>query len=259
MGRQLRELLAYRELIRQIVARDLKVRYKRSMLGFLWALLEPLTLMLIFTVVFAFIIRIQVEHYPVFLLSGLLAWNFLSTSIAHASTSILAHPGLIKKIYFPREVFPVATVLARLVNFLLSLSLLFPLLVAFGIWPHPLALLAFPLVFAIQLAFVIGLALTVSALNTLYRDVGFILEFVLMGWFYLSPVLYPLSLVPPALHPFYMLNPMAILITAYREILLQGQLPSPGSLALAAAMAGAMLLAGLSVFRRLEPRYAEIL
>ena len=248
----------YKELLKNLVLRDLKVRYKRSALGVFWALLEPLILMLLFTVVFSFVLRIKVEKYPVFVLCGLLPWSFFSTGLSYSSTSISEHANLIKKIYFPREIIPLGVILARLVNFLISLGLLFIFMLAFRVKFTPY-LIFLPLIIALELLLIIGLSLFFTPLNTFYHDVGFILEFILFGWFYITPVFYPVSMVPERFLKFYMLNPMAVIVHSYRRVLLYGQPPEAWHLSLAFLEVLAALLIGWAVFRRLEYRFAEVL
>ncbi len=251
-------VLQYKELLKNLVVRDLKVRYKRSILGVFWALLEPLVLMILFTVVFSFVLRIKVEKYPVFVLCGLLPWSFFSTGLSYSSTSIAQHANLIKKIYFPREIIPLGIILARLVNFLISLGLLFIFILIFRVRLTP-SVLFLPLIIALQLLLIVGLSLFFTSLNTFYHDVGFILEFILFGWFYVTPVFYPVSMVPERFLKFYMLNPMAVIVHSYRQVLLYGQVPNFGQLMIAALLIAVAFLIGWSVFRRLEYRFAEVL
>jgi ABC-type polysaccharide/polyol phosphate export permease len=252
------EFLRYKELIRNLVIRDLKVRYKRSILGVFWAFLEPLFLMILFTVVFSIVLRIKVENYPIFLLCGLLPWKFFSSSLSYSSTSIAQHANLIKKIYFPREIFPLGVIFARLVNFLITLGLLFLFLLAFKVRFTPY-ILFLPLIILLQIFLVVGLSFFFTSLNTFYDDVGFILEFILFGWFYLTPIFYPTTMVPERFLSLYMLNPMAVIVNSYRNVLLYGQGPDVGQLMTAMPAIALALVIGWAVFRRLENRFAEVL
>jgi ABC-2 type transport system permease protein len=252
------EFLQYKELIRNLVIRDLKVRYKRSILGVFWALLEPLVLMILFTVVFSIVFRIKVENYPVFLLCGLLPWKFFSSSLSYSSSSIAQHANLIKKIYFPREILPLGVILSRLVNFLITLALLFLFLLAFKVKLTPY-LLFVPLLILLQLFLIVGLSLFFAALNTFYNDVEFILEFILFGWFYVNPIFYPVSMVPDRFLSLYMLNPMAVIVHSYRNVLLYGQGPDVGQLMTALPVIALTFVIGWMVFRRLDYRFAEVL
>ena len=254
----IKEIFAYKELIKNLVVRDLKVRYKRSILGVFWALLEPLLLMLLFTAVFSMLLRIQVEKYPVFVLIGILPWTFFSTSLSYSVGSITENAPLIKKIYFPREIIPLTIIISRLVNFLLSMGLLVIFLLAFKI-RLSYSLLYFPLVLIIQLFFILGLALFFSSLNTFYHDVNFILQFILFGWFYITPIFYPVTMVPIKYISLYMLNPMAIIVTSYRDILFNGLPPDFKYLLIAFVISIFCFMIGAFTFRKIEFRFAEVL
>lgn len=226
---KLAELVRYRELLKNLVARDLKVRYKNSVLGFAWSLVNPLLMMLVFTVLFTFMMpQSDVHKFPVFILCAILPWNFFSSSVMGSINSIVDNAHLIKKVYFPREVLPISAVLSNLVNFLLALLVLFAMLFVFGIGLTRWALYL-PLVIFIQLIFTLGLALILSTLNVFYRDTAVIMEVLLLAWFFLTPVFYPIDILPHQ-RPFlglnldvwrltHWLNPMASLIASYRTIL----------------------------------------
>jgi lipopolysaccharide transport system permease protein len=254
----IKEIFEYKELIKNLVVRDLKVRYKRSILGVFWALLEPLLLMILFTAVFSILLRIQVEKYPVFVLCGILPWTFFSTSLLYSAGSIAENAPLIKKIYFPREILPLTAIISRLMNFLLSLGLLFIFLIAFKIkFTYNFAYL--PLILIVQLIFILGLSLFFSSLNTFYHDVGFILQFILFGWFYITPIFYPITMVPERYLSFYMLNPMATIVHAYRNVLFSGIAPDFKYLSIALVISTLCLIIGIYTFRRMEFRFAEVL
>ena len=252
------EFLQYKELIKNLVIRDLKVRYKKSFLGILWALLEPLLLMILFSVVFSILLRIRIENYPVFLLCGILPWSFFSTSLSLSAGSIAGKGTLIKKIYFPREIIPLTAVISRLVNFLISLCLLFVFLIVFQIkFTYYLAYI--PLILGVQLIFILGLSLFFSSLNTFYHDVGFIMQFILFGWFYLTPIFYPITMVPEEYLSLYLLNPMATIVHSYRSIIFYGIPPDPFYLSIVFLISIFCFFIGIYVFRRLESRFAEVL
>ena len=228
----LRETWAYRDLLRNLVVRDLKTRYKRSVLGFAWSFLNPLFMVMIFTVVFTVIARAQnVPNYPLFALCGLLAWNFLAGSVSGAARSIVGNAHLIDKVYFPRELLPISVVFSNLINFILSLIVFFVLLLLFRV-PLSWWVLSLPIIIAVQFVLVVGLALIVAALNVFYRDVEHVLDVGLLAWFFLTPIFWELELLPNKLPlPWgdggidiwlleYRLNPMASLVTDYRYILL---------------------------------------
>lgn len=220
------EVVRYRELIRNLIARDLKVRYRNSALGFIWCLGNPLLMMTVFTVVFTILMPNGIEKYPVFILCALLPWNFFSTALMDSVNSIVGNAHLIKKVYFPREILPLSVVLSNLVNFLLALIVLFAMLFVFRVSLTPWALLL-PAVIFIQVLFTTGLAFILSTLNVFYRDTGIIMEAVMLAWFFLTPVFYRIEdLVPQYARLMYWVNPMASLISSYRIILYHGASPA---------------------------------
>lgn len=254
----LAELAEFRLLLGGLVARDLRVRYRRSVLGVLWAFIEPLALLGLFTFVFGRILRVDVPRYPVFALTGIVVWGFMQTGVTYSLSAVTQNAALVKKIYFPREILPAAVVLGRGVHFCISLGLLVPFLVFFRV-PVGAAILWLPLIMAIQLVFVLGLSLWLSGFATLYDDVNFLVTFGFNCLFYLSPVVYPASLVPRAMRGVYDLNPVATLLAAYRPVLLDASAPALEPLLWAGAAALALFVTGLAVFRRLAWRFAEVL
>jgi len=226
---KIREVWGYRELIENLVVRDLKVRYKHSVLGFVWSLLNPLLLMLVFTVVFTLMLpNTTIPKFPVFVLCALLPWNFFNTAVMSALNSIVQSGHLIKKVYFPREILPISTVFSNFVNFLLALPVLFLLMAVFGV-PFTANLFYLPLIMLVQIAFTIGIALILATLNVFYRDTGVIMEVIMQAWFFLTPIFYPAELLPewgqvwglalPVRRLTYILNPMASIIASYRSVL----------------------------------------
>jgi lipopolysaccharide transport system permease protein len=225
---RLREVVAYRELLRNLVVRDLKVRYRNSFFGFLWALGNPLLMMAVFTIVFTVLWPQDVQKFPVFILAGLLPWNFFSSSLMGSITGITGNAHLIKKVWFPREILPASLVLSNLVNFCLALVALFAVIVLFRI-PLTIWLLLLPIVVAVQTIFIMGLAFFFSAINVFYRDTEVIMDVVVMALFFMTPVFYPIERLPhsfvalgidlPVQRLMYILNPMASLIASYRSIL----------------------------------------
>jgi ABC-type polysaccharide/polyol phosphate export permease len=229
---RLRELIRYRDLIRNLVVSEVKTRYKNSVLGFVWSLLNPLAMMLVFTVVFGVLWPNQeIKNYPIFLLCGLLPWNFFSASVVSSITSVVGNGNLVKKVYFPREVLPIATVLAQLVNFLLALVVLFAALLIFRTNFSPW-LWTLPLIILIQTCFSLGIGLVLSTLHVFYRDTQLVMEVVMLSWFFLTPVFYRAAQLPesyaiggvelPVQRILYILNPMASLINVYRDLLYNG-------------------------------------
>lgn len=229
---RLRELMRYRDLIRNLVVSEIKARYKNSILGFVWSLLNPLAMMLVFTIVFGVLWpNQQIEKYPIFLLCGLLPWNFFSASVVSSINSVLANGNLVKKVYFPREVLPIASVLAQLVNFLLALIVLFAALLIFRTNFSPW-LWTLPFIILIQTCFSLGIGLVLSTLQVFYRDTQMVMEVIMLAWFFLTPVFYTTRQLPatyligeleiPVQRILYILNPMASLINVYRDLLYNG-------------------------------------
>jgi len=224
----LTELWHYRELIRNLVVRDLKVRYRNSVLGVLWSLVNPLLMMAVFTVVFTVMTPSNIRKFPVFALCALLPWNFFSSSVIGSIRSIVDNAPLVRKVYFPREVLPISIVLANLVNFLIALIVLFAFILLFRV-PLTVWALLLPLVIIVQVIFTIGVGLILATVNVFYRDTQVIMEVLMLAWFFLTPIFYPISILPHNYRLWglnidvwrwtHILNPMASLIATYRVIL----------------------------------------
>jgi len=249
-------LVHHRTLIMTLVLRELRARYRGSFLGFLWSFLNPLLLMVVYVLVFSVYLRVPESNYAVFLFAGLLPWLWFSSSLGHATGVIVGGGALVKRVLFPAEVLPLVSVLSNMINFLLSLPLLFLFLVLFGIPLTPWAA-SLPLLLTLQFLLTAGLALPLAALNVHLRDVEQILGNLLVLWFFLSPVLYPVSAVPASFRPLYFLNPLAGLIQSYRDILFYGRPPEWSQLTFVAIVAIGTLWAGLKVFDRLRDTLAE--
>jgi lipopolysaccharide transport system permease protein len=239
------ELWGYRELIRNLVLRDLRVRYKGSVLGYLWTQVAPLLLMLVFWLVFSVFFQSGIAMFPVFVLAGLLPWNYCNEAVSGGARSVIDSASLVKKVFFPREVLPLVAVLSSLVNFLLSLPMLLAVTAAVQYFYPPLrelglvtnlswALAYLPVLVAIQTIFLAGVALALSALAVRYRDVVHLIGILLQFWFFLTPVVYSLDVVGgTTAQVVRWLNPMASLVEFYREVLYGGavtvpQVPTPG-------------------------------
>lgn len=222
-----RELVAYRYLLHNLIARDLKVRYKNSALGIVWSMLNPLLLMLVFTIVFSVFANEGIRQYPVFILVGLLPWNFFSGSIVGGANAILTNSALVKKVYFPREILPTAVVLSNLVNFLIGLGVLTIFLYAFGLGLTRHALWV-PVILLTQVIFTLGLVYFLSAAHVFYRDVAMILDVGMLAWFFLTPIFYTLDRFGrvavagvsfDAARVMRWVNPMASIVDGYRTVL----------------------------------------
>ncbi len=254
----IREIIRYRELIWALALKDLRVRYKRSVLGFLWALLNPLFMMIILTVVFSAVMRIAIDQYAVFLLVAILPWTFFSQALSYSVESIVGNGELLKKIYIAKSVFPIAAVLANLINFLLSLIPLILLLAALR-FPFHWTWIYMPFPLLCLLAFTLGCGFFCAAANVFFRDVSHIIQIVLAGWFYCSPIIYSLDLLPEKYHVFFRFNPMLYILNGFRLALYYGMLPSVQSAAMSLCCGFGFLILGYRVFRRRQDSFVYYL
>ena len=250
----LSETYRYRELIWALALKELKVRYKRSFLGFLWALLNPLLLMLILTVVFSTIMRSQIQHFSVFLLSMLFPFTFFSQSLSYAAESIVGNAALIKKVRIPKLVFPVAALVSNLINLVLSLIPLALIVLVTGppfhwTWIYlPVPLLALAL-------FTLGATFFFAAANVFYRDVSHILQIVLQLWFYATPILYDINIFPERYHWLFKLNPLIFVLNGFRLSVYWGMLPEAQSILASFICAFVSLGIGFWIFHRYQDNF----
>lgn len=257
---ELREAWKYRALLHMLVVRDLKTRYRSSMLGVAWSFLQPLGMMVVMTFAFSVINRAPpaIEHYSVFILSGLLAWNFFSAAVTGATGSVVANAALVKKVYFPRLILPVSVVISSLINFLLALPVWAVVTVASG---HPIhaTLLLLPIVIAIQVVFSLGVSFMLSTLNVFYRDTQFILELAMLALFFLTPIWYDIDSAPQPEVGLWVrrLNPMASLVNIYQDLMYWGRPTELDFVLRTMTTAFAVLLVGYLIFRRFSPRFGE--
>ena len=264
MFNKLKELYEYRDLLITMAIKELKLQYRNSVLGFFWSLLNPLLMMIIFTFVLGQVFRIGIKDFPIFLLTGLFAWNFFNGSVVGATGSIVANANLIKKVYFPREILPLSIVVANMINFLLSLLVLFLFLTYYG-YNFWLYLPSLVLVIVIEVVLVAGVSLLLSALNVYFRDIQHIVGVGTLALFYATPILYDISMLEnssmaqtrPWIMYLYKLNPLVWLMQLYRQILYLNQWPSLKALGFAALSSGIIFVLGYVVFRRLEAKFAE--
>jgi ABC-type polysaccharide/polyol phosphate export permease len=254
-SRPVADVIRFRELIALLVARDLKVRYKRSILGMLWTLLNPLLQMAVYSVVFSRIMRLGVEHYSVFLLSGLLPWTFISVATTGSAFSLLNNQSLIRKVAVPQAVYPLSVVTSKGVDLCLSLVPLAIIAAVAGLFPGP-SWLFVPVAVLIAATFATGLALVFSSATVFFRDMRHLIDILFQVWFYLTPVLYPTSFLerlPGRLSMLFKLNPAAPIVQLFQAAIFDRRFPDAGTVGLAAAFALATLLLGVYVFERTEP------
>jgi len=254
------ELWEYRELLYALVGRELKLRYKQTAIGVSWVLLQPLVTMLIFTVIFGGLAKMPSDGvwYPVFALTALLPWTYFSQAVTRAGGALVSNANLVSKIYFPRILLPLSAVIAPLVDFVLSLGLLFGMLIYAGI-PFTWKFLTLPIFILIAMISALGVGLVVSATNVKYRDVGHAIPFVMQIWMFVSPIVYPVSLVPEKWRFIYGLNPMAGVIEGFRWALLEQTAPDPMLMTASFIVFVVFLLVSLVYFRQMERQFADVI
>lgn len=251
-----RRLVYLRDLLRELVLRDMKLRYKRSAIGVAWSLLNPLAQLLVFNLVFSFILPLKIQNYTVFLFSGLLAWNWFQSSLSAATGSIVENRDLVQQPGFPAMVLPIATITTHFIHYLMALPVLLIFMFIGGIRLHATIWLL-PLVFAVQFLLTLSLAYPLAALQVVFRDIQYLLGVGLLLGFYLSPVFYDVSLLEQRYQVLLRLNPIHVLLDAYRSILIQGQVPANGGLITVLFLSFILLWLGYSVFRHARYRFAE--
>ena len=258
--RRVRSLVLWIELIRNLAVRDVEVRYKHSLLGLYWAILNPLITAGIFEFLFGVIFHTSSGSIPyvVFLLTGLTFWNFFANGLMSATGCITGNASMLAKIYFPRIVLPTASVLARFIDFLFSLLVLVVFILLYHVPVHWTALWVLPLL-GLQVAFTLGIAYLFAALNVLYRDMTQLVGLVLMMWMYLSPVMYAASTLNSTLQGLLLMNPMGGILQAERDLIFVGHVTQAPFLWSAAAWAGLAFVGGLAIFKRVEPLFAEVM
>ena len=252
-----RELYEYREMIASLVKRDLRGRYKGSVLGFAWTFINPFLQLMVYTLVFSVIMRNGIKDYYLFLFVALIPWIFFSTCISGGCLVILSQGDMVKKIYFPREVLPVSFVTSQFVNMLLSFIVVFAVLLISGKGFNPIALLYLPLIMVIEYILALAMALMFCSLTVYFRDMSNIMGIITMAWQFLTPVMYSEDMVPEKLRPVFRINPMNSVITAYRDILYYKKAPRLETLLLAVVLGVVLLLLGEVVFKRLQRGFAE--
>jgi lipopolysaccharide transport system permease protein len=258
---ELGELWRYRELLLVFTWRNILVRYKQTLLGILWAILQPFFLMVVFTIFLNRLAGVEAPgglSYPVFVYAGLLPWTLFSNSLTQSSVSLVSNSNLLRKIYFPRLIIPISVVLTALVDFLVASSLLFVLMVVYGDYPEPWRLLALPGLVLLALATALGVGLWLSALNVEYRDIQFVVPFLSQVWLFLTPAVYATATFSEPWNTLLGLNPMQGVVAGFRWCLL-GAGDGPGwMLAVSAAVTCVVLVTGAFYFRRLERSFADV-
>jgi ABC-2 type transport system permease protein len=244
-------------MIFSLIRRDLRGRYKGSALGFMWTFLNPLFQLVVYTFVFSGIMRAPYEKYYLFLFVTLIPWIFFSASVVGGASCVWSQKDMVNKIYFPREVLPVAFVTCQLVNLLLTFIVIFTVLLVTGYGVNGYALLFLPLIIIIEYLLALGITMIVSAVTVFLRDVEYILGIFVMAWQFLSPVMYGIDMVPEEYHKIFSINPMTPIMIAYRDILYYKKIPEMHTLLQAVVLGIALLAVGILVFEKLKRHFSE--
>ncbi|HVH29664.1 MAG TPA: ABC transporter permease [Vicinamibacterales bacterium] len=251
------EQVEYRELLLQMILRDLLLRYKQTVLGFGWAVFMPIVNTIVFSIIFTRVTHIETRApYPLFAYCGFLVWNFFAASLRFSVLSLTNNSNLVKKVYFPREIFPFSAILVCLVDFLVGSVVLGGLMIYYGYSVTP-ALLFLPIVVAVSIAFTAGIALILAMSNLFYRDVKYITDVILTTWMFGTAVAYPVEGVGGQLGILLAINPMTQIVNAYRDVVLYGQLPAVAPFAATASASVVVLMVGWHLFHRAEFAFAE--
>ena len=258
---RIKEIFRWRQLLFSLTSKELKSKYRQASGGFGWMLVMPLVQTVIFSFIFRYIFKVKIGHYTLFLLSGLFSWAFFRSSLDGAANSILGNASLIKKTYFPREILPISSVMANLVSFFFALVVLLAFSLLSGVsWSRGLVWL--PWVIFIQVVLTLGIALFLAGMNTVYREVQFIMDILLLVWFYATPIVYSLEMVkntlPKSMFFFYQLNPMAGIIRSYQNIFFLGLAPEGVMLFGSSLAAGTLFALGFLNFRRYEKVFEDM-
>lgn len=254
---KLKEIYNYREMIRSLVKKELRGRYKGSILGFFWTFLNPFLQLIVYTMVFSVILRSDIDKYYLFLFVGLIPWIFFASSITAGSSSILANQNMVKKIYFPREVIPISVVTTNFFNMLYTFVVVFAVVIFSGVQIEPFSLLYLPIIMIVEYILALGITFLVSAFTVYFRDLEYILGILVMAWQFLTPIMYEIKIVPDSVRPIFNLNPMTPVIMAYRDILYYGKTPLLFTLLHALVLGILFLLLGTIIFNKLQKGFAE--
>ena len=251
--------LKYWPLVKHLAKREIIVRYKQSFLGFLWVILSPFLQMLIMSFVFSYVFKFKMPGvpYPVFMYAGLLPWMFFLNGVTSSMNALVDGSGLLKKIYFPREVLLLAAILAKAFDLMLSFVVFFGLVLYFQIPITWHALLFIP-IFLIQMLFVLGIGMILSVLNLYYRDVQYLVTLIMTLLFYLTPVIYQVEAFPEQYRWIFKFNPLSVFINAYRQVLLAHDLPNWGSLGIGVLMSVGIFLIAYRFFKKMEGTFADL-
>lgn len=257
MIQRIYNIYEYRDMIYSLVRRELRGRYKGSVLGFLWTYINPLCQVIVYSAVFSVIFKVNIEKFYLYLIIGMMPWTFFSSSVQGGATCVRAQADMVKKIFFPREVIPISYVTSTFVNMLFSFIIVFfaVLLANWGF--NPWALLYLPLIMVIEYLLALGIAFIVSAVTVYFRDLEQIIGVLMMAWIYLTPIMYDVDYIPEELRTLFFLNPMTPVICVYHDILYYKQLPTVDYMIQSGVVAVIVFLVGFFVFAKLDRNFAE--
>ena len=253
---KIKEIYTYRHMLFTLVKQDINGRYKGSIFGFLWTLLNPLFMLLVYSIVFQFVFRSDIENYPIYLFICLMPWNAFNNMIGAGTTCVSNNASILKKVYFPREVLPLSVVISNTIQYFFSVVIIFIALLVSGVGISWYALLL-PLVVLVQITFAFGLILMLSAANVYVRDVQYMMNPIMMIWMYASPILYSITMVPEKWLWLYKLNPMVSILQGYQNILYDQRLPDFKSLGIVFLVSLVICVIGYLIFNKLQRRFAE--
>jgi len=256
----LKLLLSYKDLLKLWTQREIRIRYKQSFLGIAWAILQPLVLMIIFSVIFSLIIKVPTNGipYPIFSYSGVLPWTFFSSALSFGIPSLVNNMGLVTKIYFPREILPLSSIGAAFFDFMIASSIFVCMFLFYHMQPS-WNLFFLPLIFAIQVILTIGIILPMSALNVFYRDIRFIIPLGIQIWFYTTPIIYPVNQIPERFRTLYAINPMVGIIDAYHQVILYHNHPDFLYLGISLLVSFLLFFGGYLLFKKFEFKFADVI
>jgi lipopolysaccharide transport system permease protein len=251
-----KDIFLYKDLLYYLTSKELKLKYKYSVLGIVWSLVNPLMMIVIYTIAFKLILRIDIENYSILVFTGLLPWIFFQTTVSQSASSIIGNSSLIGKVYFPRSILPLSLVISNYINFLFTLIVLFAAILFFKIkltW----SLMLLPVFLLLLLIFVLGIALLISSTTTKFRDIAYLTEIFFTAWFYLTPIIYPFSMVPDNLKLLIFFNPFTSVVESFRMILLEGKVPDLLTLSLFGSFSILFFLIGVFIFKSREKFFVD--
>lgn len=252
----LKNIIFYKDLLGNLTSNEMKLKYKNSILGILWSYIYPLMMIVIYNFAFKIILRMTIDNFALFVFIGLIPWNFVQASISQSTNSIINNQNLVKKIYFPRAIIPLSVINANFITMIISHIILFGAMFVYHV-DFTASLLVLPILWIILYLVVAGISLVLSSITVKYRDVSHIVDVVFMAWFYLTPVIYSLSMVPEPFNKIIQLNPITNLIELFREVLLEGKFPDLINILFTFSYAVVLFAVGLFIFYKREKNFGE--